>query len=142
VREQAQRECEEFVAAQIEGQSSFAVETTLRSVAAIVQAVQAKAVGFLTQMVYVATNDVEVNVERVARRALNGGHAAPPERIREIYEASLGNLRAAIDTFDRVLIYDNSVDTRRPTYVCEFRQGRLVDPHIDLPDWLQRAALR
>jgi predicted ABC-type ATPase len=138
VRAQAQRECELFVTEQTAARRSFAVETTLRSDIAIHQAATAKDAGFLTRMIFVATRDVEINIERVARRALLGGHSAPPERIREIHRRSLANLPFALRTFDEVLIYDNSDFGQPPTFVCELRAGR-VWPTATIPDWLRPA---
>lgn len=140
VRAQAQQECEAFVTSQIAARSSLAVETTLRTDIAIRQAAEAKKAGFLTQMIYVATDDVEVNVERVARRGLRGGHSAAPERIREIYASSLANLVVALAIFDNVLLFDNSSDGADAVFVCEFRAGRMMPAATDLPSWL-RAAL-
>ncbi len=77
VRKQAQEECERFVREHIRTEISFATETTLggRAVAAK-QAHQAKGDGFFTSIIYVATGDVELNVERIRRRGLAGGHSA------------------------------------------------------------------
>jgi len=72
VRVQAQRECERFI------------EECTRSQIAIEQAVRAQRVGFTAKMVFVATDDVHDNIQRIVRRALDGGHSAPASRIREI----------------------------------------------------------
>ncbi|MBK9031267.1 MAG: zeta toxin family protein [Myxococcales bacterium] len=140
VRTQAQQECEAFVTAQIAGRISFAVETTLRSDAAIRQAVAAKAGGFLTQLVYIATSDVAVNIERVALRALDGGHSAPPARLREIYDGSLRNLPAAIAVFDLSHLYDGS--DAAPILVAEFQRGTCVHLATPAPSWLPPAIAR
>lgn len=84
VRVQAQRECERFIEECTTRRTSFAVETTLRSQIAIEQAVRAQRVGFTAKMVFVATDDVHDNIQRIVRRALDGGHSAPASRIREI----------------------------------------------------------
>ncbi len=55
------------------------------------QAESARANGFALELTYVATDNVETNVERIVMRSERGGHAAPPERPREIYAASLRN---------------------------------------------------
>ncbi|HVV84382.1 MAG TPA: zeta toxin family protein [Kofleriaceae bacterium] len=138
VRTQAQAECEAFIAYHTATRSSFAVETTLRSDIAIRQAATAKAAGFATRMIFVATPDVELNVRRVIGRALLGGHSAPPDRIREIYAGSLANLRLAIAVFDNVLVYDNGVDGAPARLVCEFREGKLHGA-AELPAWLRAA---
>ncbi len=136
VRKQAQEECGRFVVERIGAGISFAVETTLggRAVAAE-HARQAKEAGFFTSMVYVATGDVELNVERIRLRGLAGGHSAAPEVIREIYSQSLGNLAAALLLFDRGEVYDNSGS--EPRLVLRVAKGRLVDVAHALPDWVR-----
>jgi len=69
IRAQAQRECEAFVLDQITQRHTFAVETTLRSDAALRQAAIARSNGLRTALVYVCTQDVHENVKRVAERS-------------------------------------------------------------------------
>ena len=108
IRARAHKECEDFIANHIRDGKSFAVETTLRTDITFRQAAAARDNGFSLQMRYVAIEDAETNVERIANRAERGGHAASPTRIREIGEASLKNFPRAIREFDRVRAYDNS----------------------------------
>lgn len=138
VRARASRECEAFIAGHIEARRSFAVESTLRALVAVEQARAARAQGFSTLMVFVATDDVETNVVRVAARGLGGGHSAPAERVREVYRSSLGNLAAAVAAFDRVRVYDNSRDRVVPGLVATFLGGRLASHAADVPGWLTR----
>jgi predicted ABC-type ATPase len=135
VREQAQRECEEFVNGSTLGQSSFAVETTLRSRAALDHAIAAKAAGFRLEMIYIATDDIAENVERVKRRALLGGHSAPEERLREIYSRSLEHIREAVTLFDEVVLYDSTKFNAPPELVAMFAAGALVQRAEALPRW-------
>ena len=137
VRAQAQRECQAFIAEHTASRTSFAVETTLRTDIAIHQASRAKQAGFLTQMLYVATVDVALNVERVARRGLRGGHSASPDRVREIYVSSLANLPLALATFDVALLFDNSRDDADATFLCELRAGDMLLAAAPLPGWLR-----
>jgi len=103
-RQLAQEECKDFIErCTMEGRS-FAVETTLRTDVAIRQGEAAREAGFRLEMIFVATDAVDENVSRVARRGLDGGHCAPESQIREIYNLSLSNLPRAIDVFDEVLI--------------------------------------
>lgn len=75
---------------------------------------------------------------RVTARGLDGGHSAPPERVREVYRSSLGNLAAAVAAFDRVRAYDNSRDRSIPCPVATFHGGRLAGQAADVPGWLTR----
>ncbi|HVR87669.1 MAG TPA: hypothetical protein VMU54_25305, partial [Planctomycetota bacterium] len=108
IRQQAQMECEAFIEGHIRDLKSFATETTLRTAVAIDQARKAKAAGFVTSILYIGTGDVNINILRVRRRGLGGGHSAPPETIADNYTRSLANLALALGTFDRGDVHDNS----------------------------------
>ena len=75
------KECERFVHHMINARSSLAVETTLRGCHAINQAREARNAGFFTIMNYISTETLEVAIERVRRRGLSWGYAAPPQLI-------------------------------------------------------------
>ena len=138
VRRAVARECERFVLRHIESKSSFAVETTLRTMAAIEQAQVARKNGFATEMRFVATDSVEENVARVLQRAQAGGHGASEREIRAIHHASVANLREAIAMFERVRIYDSTVRWAAPRLVAIVRGGQLVREGAT-PDWLEAA---
>lgn len=141
VRTQAQRECQDFIDACTRELRSFAVETTLRTNIAIQQARRAKAAGFRLVFVFIATDSVDENVARVARRGHLGGHSAPEARLREIYQLSLANLPVAIQVFDEVFLYDSSALDRAPSRVAKVVNGRVVWRTPPLPRWCE-AALR
>jgi predicted ABC-type ATPase len=92
IRSEVNRQLEEFISSHIDRQQSFAYETTLRTAITHGQARSAKAHGFQTSMLYVALGSAEESIRRVRLRAEQGGHSAPPERIRAIYQASLSNI--------------------------------------------------
>ena len=138
VRKQAQEEGERFVREHILNGTSFAVETTLGGRAvAIEQARQAKEAGFFASIIYVATGDAELNIERIRQRGLAGGHSAPAEVIREIHRQSLGNIAAALRVFDRGEVYDNSGSN--PRLVLRVADGRVVEAPQPVPDWVREA---
>jgi predicted ABC-type ATPase len=137
IRVQAQQECERFVDGHIAALRSFATETTLRTTVAIDQAKRARAAGFFTRMVFVATEDVALNIERVRLRGLAGGHAATAEKIQDTYVRSLANLPEALTVFDSVSIWDNS--DAEPRHVLDVIQNRVKAAHFPLPTWLRVA---
>ncbi len=144
VRLRAQQECREFIEGSISAQRSFAVETTLRDGAANRQAAQARANGFTTWMVYVATGDAGENVRRIAARGKAGGHCAPPDVLRRGYEASLSHLPEALSSFDRVELYDNSrqvgmTSSTKPEFVACIVEGKAQFLKRSLPAWVRRA---
>ncbi len=138
VRRAVARECEQFVRQHIEQHRSFAVETTLRTTAAILQADLARGSGFHRHLRFLATDSVTENIARVLQRAQGGGHGASERDIRAIHEASLANLRQAISAFDRVRIYDSTQSWAEPRLVASAREGRVLRVGIG-PAWLERA---
>jgi len=123
LRRQAQAACERFVEEHIAQGRSYAVETTLRSTAAITQAERARARGFETLLIFVGTSDPSENIRRVALRGHAGGHAAPVAEVADIYVRSLANLSRALEVFERVDLWDNSVFGGTPTLVCARSKG-------------------
>jgi len=136
VRRAVAKECERFVLDHIERGQSFAVETTLRTTAAIDQAMLAKRHGFIADMHFIATDSIDENVARVIQRAQAGGHGASEREIRAIHHASTANLTAAIRSFDRVRIYDSTARWAPPRLVAIARAGQVVRYGIT-PEWLQ-----
>jgi predicted ABC-type ATPase len=119
----------------IENRRSFAVETTLRTGAAIDQAVLARKQGFTTEMRFIATNSIAENVARVLQRAQGGGHGASEREIRAIHQAGLANLRKAIPLFDRVRVYDSTTRWAPPRLIAFARVGKLTR-RGETPAWL------
>lgn len=128
-------ECRAFIEEHITSRTSFAVETTLRTTAAIDQAAAASAAGFQTVMFFIATGDVRVNVARITARGLAGGHSSPEAEIRAIFEASMTNLPRAVTVFDTVECFDNTRHAQRPMHILTFRKG-VATVHLEpLPSW-------
>ncbi len=140
VRRAVAKECERFVLDHIEHGRSFAVETTLRTTAAIEQAELGRKSGFATEMRFIATDSIAENVARVLQRAQAGGHGASEREIRAIHRASVANLRAAIATFERVRVYDSTPRWAPPRLLAVARAGVLVLVRQGpMPTWLEAA---
>ncbi len=135
LRAQVAAECQSFIEQHIADRASFAVETTLRSDAAIRQAEAANAAGFSTFLFFLATGDVGLNLERIAARGRKGGHSSPEEDIRSIFAASMANLPRAISVFSYVECLDSSQRSARPVRVLIFERGRVIYRADPLPAW-------
>lgn len=75
---------------------------------------RAKEAGFFVRLVYVATDNPEINVMRIAWRTALGGHDVPEDKIVARYAKSL---RLAVDAArlaDRAYFVDNSRDVENP----------------------------
>ncbi len=135
VRRAVARERERFVLEHIHDGTSLAVETTLRTVAALEQATLAHEHGFATEMLFLATDSVSENVARVLQRAQAGGHGAPEFDVRSIYHASIANLRAALAVFEQVNVYDSTIRWAPPRLVGVAKSGQLI-LRGPTPEWL------
>ena len=88
---------------------------------------------------YLALRDFRLHLERVKARADAGGHSASEATLRRIYDASLLNLRRAVEELDAVWIYDNTdIDASHPL-VLEARDGEIHFVADRPPDWLKAA---
>jgi predicted ABC-type ATPase len=89
---------------------SFAVETTLSGKNYLRMMLDAKKRGFEVVLVYIGTENVEINLVRIRNRVLAGGHGVPDLDVRRRYKRSLNNLAAAIRRVDHVILFDNSTE--------------------------------
>lgn len=145
------QECERFVHRKIDARSSIALETTLRGRHAIDQARVARDAGLFTVMNYISTETLEVAIERVRRRGLSGGHAAPPQLIAEIYEKSHQNLKVATQVFHQVNIFtspqeelnaDGALEWSSPRLEARFVDQKLMVLNTPIALWLSRSSIR
>lgn len=140
IRAQAGAECQAFVDAHIAAHRDFAVETTLRTGIAVDQAIAARATGFRSLLLFMATEDVRINIARIAARGHIGGHSSPEAEIRAIFSASMANLPRAIPVFERVECFDNSRSGQRPARVLTFEDGQILRRVPVLPAWARAVA--
>ncbi|MCC6215709.1 MAG: hypothetical protein IT376_12665 [Polyangiaceae bacterium] len=138
VRAAVARECEAFVEDRIARGSSFAVETTLRTPAALEQAARARRSGFFTVLCFIGLASPAIGFARVRTRAQAGGHGVPERVAGAIYDASLGHLPRAVRTFERVLLHDGSAPWAPPRLVATARDDALAVEGAP-PEWLARA---
>lgn len=75
---------------------------------------RAKKAGYFVRLIYVATNNPEINILRVAWRVDHGGHTVPEDKIRTRYERSLKLALEAANIVDRAYFIDNSRDYKAP----------------------------
>lgn len=112
---------------------TFAVETTLAGKNYLRMMLDARRGGFEIVVVYIGTEDVEINLARIRNRVLAGGHDVPEQDVRRRYKRSLKNLPIAIKRADHTILFDNSTDEG-------YRLVAILSPMgaqwIDIPpDW-------
>lgn len=119
---------------------SFSQETVFSHPSKVAALEKAHRVGFRTYLYYVATDDVGVNVGRVAERYAQGGHDVPPEKISARYVRSLCNLPQALPFLSRAFFFDNSGTRMR--YLASYSEDARFDlqvPEAELPRWFRRS---
>lgn len=95
---------------------------------------QAKASGYRTYLYYVATDDWNINIERVKARVQKGGHSVSRSKIIDRYFRSLGLLFDAVKLVDRAYIFDNSLT---PQLIVRINEGQEVEYEVaSIPQWV------
>jgi predicted ABC-type ATPase len=126
-------------------QRSFLVETTLagrdvnRPSTYLNLMAEARAKGFRIDVTFIALENADAHVARVADRVAAGQHDIPEHTIRKRYALSLLRLPRAIMLSDHALVIDNSSATQPFREVAEFENGARIAVDTPLPTWLKQA---
>ena len=94
----------------ISRRESFAVETTLAGKHYLQMMVDARIRGFEVVLVYIGTENVEINLARIRNRVLAGGHDVPERDVRRRYQRSFQSLLIATERADHTILFDNSTE--------------------------------
>lgn len=86
----------------------FSFETVFSHRSKIEAMVRASKAGFKVYLYFIATNDPELNKDRVRTRVAEGGHDVPPDRIEQRYHRSLELLKEAVARSYHAFMFDNS----------------------------------
>lgn len=120
----------------LEQKRDFVFETVFSSDEKLNFVRKAKEAGFFIRFFFVCTSDPTINVNRIAKRYINGGHEVPISKIISRYYKSLTNAMLAIPFVDRAYIYDNSIEDELPKLLYRTSDGRLFKQYtVDIPDW-------
>lgn len=108
----------------------FAFETTLAARSFVPMIRKWNASGYEVDLIYLWLENVDIALQRVARRVRLGGHDVPEAVVRRRYVRSLDNLfRLYMPIVERWVLYDNSQFASRR--VAFKRAGRLVNVEDD-----------
>lgn len=122
----------------LEEQRDFVFETVFSSAEKLEFLRKAHDVGFFIRFFYVCTKSPEINVARIAKRYMNGGHEVPISKVVSRYFKSLELAKQAISFVDRAYIYDNSVEDQLPKLLYRTSNGVIVKRYTDdVPEWAQ-----
>ncbi|MEJ8561910.1 zeta toxin family protein [Yoonia sp. GPGPB17] len=110
--------------AAIDAYASFSYETVMSHHSHVDAMVKARDLGFFVQLVFVTTDDPQINVQRVANRVREGGHDVPTDRIINRYHRIFKDtLFDAIATADEAMLFDTTRGNTmaRPQFVAHIR---------------------
>lgn len=114
---------------------SFAVEDLIVDTELLESARNA---GYTTKVIFISTEDPNLNVGRILIRMSHGGQSVPLNAVPESYEESMKSLPQARKHADDLLVYDNTPDGKGHRLVARFISGELVRVTHSSPDWLKR----
>ena len=92
--------------------------------------------GFFIRFFFVCTSNPKINVSRITKRYLEGGHEVQISKIISRYYKSYVNATKAISFVDRAYIYDNSVEDHLPQLLFRMTEGKVFKQYTDdIPEW-------
>ena len=92
--------------------------------------------GFFIRFFFVCTSNPKINVSRITKRYLEGGHEVPISKIISRYYKSYVNATKVISFVDRAYIYDNSVEDHLPQLLFRMTEGKVFKQYTDdIPEW-------
>jgi predicted ABC-type ATPase len=107
----------------VNNNTDFAFETTLTTLSYLNTIQIAKKKGYFVTLLFFWLNDVNLAIERVKARVIEGGHTIPEETIRRSYYRGMYNLsNKFIQLCDYWMVINNS--GRSSTFIAE-GQGKL-----------------
>lgn len=93
----------------------------------------AKSLNYRVYLYYVATEDPEINANRVNIRVTQKGHDVNAEKIKSRYYRSLEQLKGAIQLSNRAYLWDNS--GQAALFFAEVTDGVNVSTFDEVPAW-------
>src|SRR5260370_20466515 len=121
-------------AAMLRERRSFAVEDWAVDTELMEEARQA---GYTTKVLFISTEDPNLNVGRVLLRMSQSGQGVPLGTIPESYDEAMRSLPEARKHADDLLVYDNTENGRGHRLVARFIAGELVKISQTPPEWLK-----
>ena len=96
---------------------------------------EAKAAGYATKVLFISTEDANLNVGRILVRMSRGGKAATAQSVIDSYREATKNLAEVRKHADELILYDNTAHDRGYRVVAHFTGGELSKAAQTIPDW-------
>lgn len=98
----------------------------------------AKAAGYATKVLFISTEDANLNVGRVLVRMSRGGQVVHLSSVIDSYTESPKNLPEVRKHTDDLILYDNTAHRRGYRVAAEFVGGELSKVAQTVPEWVTR----
>jgi predicted ABC-type ATPase len=96
---------------------------------------EAKAAGYTTKVLFISTEDANLNVGRILVRMSRGGQEVAVSKIIDSYREATKNLPEVREHADELILYDNTAHGRGYRVVAHFVGGELCKAAQTIPDW-------
>ena len=96
---------------------------------------EAKAAGYTTKVLFISTEDANLNVGRISVRVSRGGQAEAVSTVIDSYREATKNLAEVRNRADELILYDNTAHGRGYRVVAHFTAGELSKVAQTIPDW-------
>lgn len=116
---------------------SFTYETVMSHESKISFMQKAMQEGYKVYLYYIATEDPEININRVQLRVVQAGHSVDPSTVRNRYQKSLSLLKLAVKSSNRAFLFDNSGE--EALLVAQIDEGSEIHPNLPsakMPYWV------
>lgn len=115
--------------------ASLAFETVFSTPSKLHFLRRAKAADYFVRFFFVGTESPEINVLRIARRFVGGGHEVPIAKIFSRFKRSMANSIEAAHVADRAYFYDNTPEDRPARLIFRCADGKVGKRYGALPQW-------
>jgi predicted ABC-type ATPase len=95
----------------------------------------AKAAGYTTKVLFISTEDANLNLGRILVRMRRGGKPEPVSSVIDSYQESPKNLTEVCKHTDELVLYDNTAHDRGFRVIAQFTSGELSKAAQTIPDW-------
>jgi len=119
----------------LDARRSFAVEDTRVDTKLLDDA---RTGGYSTTVLFISTEDPNLNAGRILVRMSRGGPAAPAKSATDSYRESMTNLIEIPNHTDELIVYDNTPHNRGFRVVAHFTAGELTKAAQAMPDWVAK----
>lgn len=89
-------------------QVTFGFETVGSHPSKVEFMARAKDLGYCVTLLFVSTEDPDINIRRIQARVKQGGHDVPSDKVRTRYYRTLGLLKDYFEVADTAFVWDNS----------------------------------